>query len=97
HLKDPSRDRKALGHGKGYEYPHSHPDHFLPQQYLPEELLGTYFYQPSEQGYEQEVKDRLQRWRKAQQEALGIEETEDVPDLSEEDIKSIKGRHKKGT
>lgn len=97
HLKDPSRDRKALGHGKGYEYPHAHPDHFLPQQYLPEELLGTYFYQPSAQGYEQEVKDRLRRWREAQREALGIEETEDVPDLSEEEIKSIKGRHKKGT
>jgi putative ATPase len=97
HLKDPSRDRKALGHGEGYEYPHAHPHHFLPQQYLPEELLGTYFYQPSDQGYEQEVKDRLQRWREAQRKALGIQETEDVPDLSEEEIKSIKGRHKKGT
>ncbi len=97
HLKDAARDREALGHGKGYEYPHSHPDHFHPQQYLPEELLGTYFYQPTGQGYEKEVGDRLERWREAQRKALGIEDTEDVPDLSEEEIKSIKGRHKKGT
>jgi len=97
HLKDASRDRKALGHGEGYEYPHAHPDHFHPQQYLPEEMLGTYFYQPTGQGYEDQVGERLARWRKAQRKALGIEDTEDVPDLSEEEIKSIKSRHKKGT
>jgi len=59
HLKDASRDRKALGHGEGYRYPHAHPDHFLPQQYLPDDVLGTYFYHPSTQGYELEIDERL--------------------------------------
>ena len=44
HLKDANRDGKALGHGQGYQYPHEGPDHYLPQQYLPKKLLGTYFY-----------------------------------------------------
>jgi putative ATPase len=94
HLKDDNRDREALGHGKDYQYPHNDPEHFLPQQYLPEPLLGTYFYQPSDQGYETTVVERLERWRAAQRAALGITQTENVPDLSEEKIKEIKGRHK---
>ncbi len=96
HLKDASRDRKALGHGQGYKYPHAHPDHFLPQQYLPDDLLGTYFYHPSTQGYESEVDERLTRWREAQRKALNIKTTEDMPDLTEQEIQSIKTRHKKG-
>jgi putative ATPase len=94
HLKDDTRDGAALGHGKGYLYPHSDPEHFLPQQYLPRPLLGTYFYQPSEQGYEAAVKERLARWRAAQRQALGIQQTEDVPELSEEAIQELKHRHK---
>jgi len=96
HLKDTSRDRKALGHGQGYRYPHAHPDHYLPQQYLPDDLLGTYFYHPSTQGYESEVDERLTRWREAQRKALNIKTTEDIPDLTEQEIQSIKTRHKKG-
>jgi putative ATPase len=94
HLQDANRDGKALGHGQGYQYPHQSPDHFLPQQYLPSEVLGTYFYQPSEQGHEKDVKQRLERWRKAQREALGIETTQDIPDLSEDTIQEIKHKHR---
>jgi len=96
HLKDASRDRKALGHGKGYKYPHAHPDHFMPQQYLPDSLLGTYFYKPSSQGYEPEIHDRLSLWREAQRKALGIKTAEEIPELTEKEIQSIKTRHKKG-
>lgn len=96
HLKDASRDGKALGHGKGYKYPHSNPEHFMPQQYLPDSLLGTYFYKPSTQGYEPEIRDRLSRWREAQRKALGIKSIEEVPELTEKEIQSIKTRHKKG-
>jgi len=96
HLKDSNRDKQALGHGEDYRYPHAHPDHFLPQQYLPDELLGTYFYQPSSQGQEPEIDDRLSRWRRAQRKALGIKKSEDVPELTEEEIQAIKSRHKKG-
>lgn len=96
HLKDASRDGKALGHGKGYQYPHADPEHFLPQQYLPDELLGTYFYHPSTQGHEPEIESRLSLWREAQRKALKIESTEEIPDLTEREIQSIKTRHKKG-
>ena len=94
HLQDASRDAVALGHGQGYQYPHEHPDHFLPQQYLPASLLGTYFYQPSVQGYETQVKDRLARWREAQRLALGISRTQDLPDLPQDTIQDIKHRHR---
>jgi putative ATPase len=96
HLKDANRDAVALGHGKGYKYSHDGPGHYLPQQYLPRELLGTYFYRPSDQGYETEVTDRLKRWREAQRKALGIKDSETLPDLSEETIQSIKRKHKGG-
>ena len=59
HLQDDNRDASALGHGKGYQYPQMSADHFLPQQYLPSDVLGTYFYQPSAQGYEAQVGERL--------------------------------------
>jgi putative ATPase len=94
HLQDATRDAKALGHGKGYQYPHEAADHFLPQQYLPRPLLGTYFYNPSSQGYEAEVVERLRRWREAQRQALGITETTEIPDLSQETIQDIKHKHK---
>ena len=94
HLQDASRDAVALGHGKGYRYPHEAPQHFLPQQYLPRPLLGTYFYEPSEQGYEAIVFERLERWRAAQRKALGITETEHLPGLSQDEIDQIKGKHK---
>jgi len=96
HIKDANRDAVALGHGKGYRYPHDHPDHFLPQQYLPRQILGTYFYKPSNQGYEAEVSDRLDRWREAQRRALGITKTETLPELSEEQVSEVKSKHKAG-
>jgi putative ATPase len=94
HLQDANRDAKALGHGQGYQYPHESEDHFLPQQYLPRSLLGTYFYSPSGQGYEAAVKERLERWREAQRRALEITATRQLPDLPEESIKEIKHKHK---
>jgi putative ATPase len=96
HLQDDNRDAVALGHGKGYKYPHVTPEHFLPQQYLPRPLLGTYFYSPSQMGYEAGVADRLERWRAAQRAALNITETRDLPDLSEDAIDELKSRHKAG-
>ncbi len=90
HLKDPSRDARALGHGKNYRYPHDDPEHFLPQQYLPRSLLGTYFYTPSSVGYEREIAARLERWRAAQRRALGIEQTVTLPDLPQALIEKLK-------
>jgi putative ATPase len=94
HLQDSNRDAVALGHGAGYQYPHESPEHFLPQQYLPRQLLGTYFYKPSRQGYEAEVANRLERWREAQRKALGISKTEEIPELTQETVLELKRKHK---
>jgi putative ATPase len=75
HLQDGNRDGRDLGHGEGYVYPHEHPGHHVGQQYLPTVLLGTYFYSPSQEGYEAQVKDRLARWCATQEQALGLEHT----------------------
>jgi putative ATPase len=96
HLQDANRDGEALGHGKGYQYPHQFTEHFLPQQYLPSSLLGTYFYQPSNQGYETQIVERLARWREAQRHALDISHDEVLPELSQDQIEGIKGKHKPG-
>ena len=95
HLRNPETSlMRRLGYGKGYKYPHEHQEHFTPQQYLPRELLGTYFYDPSDQGYEIKIADRLERWREAQRSALGIRQTEMLPELSEEKIDEVKRKHK---
>ncbi|MBI3739877.1 MAG: AAA family ATPase [Chloroflexi bacterium] len=94
HLQDGNRDAAAMGHGRDYVYPHEYEGHFTPQQYLPKRLLGTYFYKPSDQGYETQVAARLEMWREAQRKALGIERREEVPDLSEEKIQEMKRKIK---
>lgn len=63
HLKDASRDRQGLGHGEGYKYPHAFREHYVPQQYLPSSMQGTYFYEPGAEGYEAEVRARLETQR----------------------------------
>lgn len=62
HLRDSHYKGAAkLGHGKGYKYPHNFPGNYVEQQYLPDELLGTAYYEPSENGSEKEINERLQR------------------------------------
>lgn len=52
-----------LGHGIGYEYAHDFPKHFSRQQYLPDELAGQVFYEPSDNGYEKKIKEHM-KWLK---------------------------------
>lgn len=94
HLMDGNRDAAAMGHGKDYVYPHDLEGHFTPQQYLPKRLLGTYFYSPSQEGYEAQVTSRLELWREAQRKALGITKVENVPAMSEEQIQEMKRKIK---
>src|SRR4030095_10190690 len=86
HLQDSNRDAAAMGHGKDYVYPHEHERHFAPQQYLPKRLMGTYFYSPSQEGYESQVTARLEMWREAQRKTLGITKGDNNPAMSEEQI-----------
>jgi putative ATPase len=94
HLQDGNRDRALTGQGKDYVYPHEFEGHFTPQQYLPKRLLGTYFYTPSQEGYEAQVTARLEMWREAQRKALGITEVKHIPDMSEEQIIEMKRKIK---
>ncbi len=55
HLKDPSRDKKGLGHGAGYKYPHAFREHWTTQQYLPDGMQGASFYTPGWLGFERQL------------------------------------------
>ncbi|MFP3895572.1 MAG: AAA family ATPase [Anaerolineales bacterium] len=66
HLKDSSRDKEGFGHGEGYLYPHAYREHWVAQQYLPDALQGNIFYQPNDQGYEKDVRDKVRRRREEQ-------------------------------
>ena len=58
HLKDAHyKAASKLGHGVDYKYAHLYPNHYVEQQYLPDELLGSRFYYPTANGHEQEVRD----------------------------------------
>jgi putative ATPase len=61
HLRDGHyKGAERLGHGVGYEYAHSHPGHFVVQDYLGADKR---YYEPTEQGTEKKIKERLDRWR----------------------------------
>lgn len=51
----------SLERGKGYLYPHDFPQHYVRQQYMPDQLTGMRFYEPGELGEEKKIKDRLAR------------------------------------
>lgn len=53
---------ERLGHGQGYQYAHEHPEHFVAQDYLG---AIKHYYQPTDQGTEKKLKERLERWRAA--------------------------------
>jgi putative ATPase len=62
HLQDAHYAGSAkLGHGVGYQYAHDYKNHYVKQQYLPDSLVGQTFYQPSHQGYEQKIREHMDR------------------------------------
>lgn len=64
HLRDAHYPgAKQLGHGKGYRYAHDAAFSVAEQQYLPDELVGTRYYEPGSNGYERELGPRLERLR----------------------------------
>ena len=52
---------KKLGHGIGYKYAHDYPNHYVEQQYLPSEIVGEVFYEPSDNGYEKEIREYFRK------------------------------------
>ena len=62
HLQDAHYKGSAkLGHGIGYKYAHDYPNHYVEQQYLPYELTGKKFYEPTENGYEAAIRAHMNR------------------------------------
>jgi putative ATPase len=69
HIRNaPTTLMKDLGYGEDYKYPHDYPDHFVEEDYLPENIKGKTYYHPTEQGFEREIKRRLEFWRRKKME-----------------------------
>ena len=65
HLQDAHYKGSAkLGHGIGYKYAHDYPNHYVDQQYLPDEIKGAKFYEPSDNGHEKDIKAWMEYIRK---------------------------------
>ncbi len=78
HLRDASRDKQGFGHGEGYLYPHAYRDHWVAQAYLPTALQGRLFYEPSDQGCERSIAERVSRRRELQLETAIPEESTEI-------------------
>ena len=60
HLQDAHYGgHEKLGHGMGYKYAHDYPNHYVKQQYLPDEIRGEKFYELSDMGYEKKLKEHM--------------------------------------
>jgi putative ATPase len=65
HLRDAHYPgARGLGHGRGYRYPHDDPRGVVTQQYVPDDLTGTSYYQPTDHGAERAVRERVPRLRR---------------------------------
>ena len=71
HIRNaPTGLMKDLGYGKDYKYAFDSEDAYIPQEYLPERLRGSSWYQPSDFGYEKTVKERMNRWLELKKKSL---------------------------
>lgn len=62
HLQDAHyKSAGKLGHGVGYKYAHANPNHYVKQQYLPDGLTDQKFYEPTDNGYEKNIKEHFQK------------------------------------
>lgn len=62
HLRDRHYSGAAkLSHGDGYLYPHNYENHYVKQQYLPDQLKGSKYYEPGDSGYEVRIRERFKR------------------------------------
>jgi len=73
HLRDAHyQGAKRLGHGEGYKYSHDYAGHYVPQDYLGADKR---YYEPTEQGVEKKIKDRLDQWRQLRKAAREAEKS----------------------
>jgi putative ATPase len=75
HIRNaPTKLMKELGYGAGYQYAHSVPEGYLPQDYLPDEIADARFYEPTEFGFEKEIAKRIAWWRKLRESKEDVKE-----------------------
>lgn len=68
HLQDAHyKGSKKLGHGIGYRYAHDYPNHYVEQQYLPDEIRDARFYEPGINGHEKEIREWMEFIRESAQ------------------------------
>ena len=67
----PTKLMEDLGYGAGYKYAHAYEHAYVPQEYLPDVLRGATWYDPTEFGFEKDVKQRMEWWEKLKQAAVG--------------------------
>jgi putative ATPase len=63
-----SAGTSTAGHGQGYKYPHEFEGHYVPEDYLPDALVGERIYEPSDSGFERELRERLEAIAKRRRE-----------------------------
>jgi putative ATPase len=69
HLRNaPAKGMETLGYGKDYKYAHDYNGNLVRQEYLPLEMKGTVYYNPTANGYESKIKEWLERWREKNKE-----------------------------
>jgi putative ATPase len=84
HIRNaPTRLMKELGYHEGYQYAHAVPEAYIPQEYLPDELAGTTFYEPGPFGFEKEIAKRLAWWEELRARAQGDRPPEREPSTEE--------------
>jgi putative ATPase len=65
HIRNaPTKMMKDFGYGKGYKYAHDFEGNIVAQEHMPDKLKGRKYYNPTENGMEKEVKERLDKWKK---------------------------------
>jgi putative ATPase len=70
HIRNaPTKLMEELGYGAGYKYAHAFPNAYVPQDYLPEALHGARWYEPTEYGYEKDIKKRMEWWAEMKRKA----------------------------
>jgi putative ATPase len=72
HIRNaPTRLMEELGYGAGYKYAHAFEHAYVPQEYLPEALRGASWYEPTELGFEKDIKKRMEWWAELKKAAVG--------------------------
>lgn len=79
----PTKLMKELGYHEGYQYAHSVPEAYIPQEYLPESLAGSAFYEPGSFGFEREIAKRLAWWQELRARAHGAGSSGKQPSTEE--------------